>query len=181
MSQAGHPAPYFQSGSPLTDEYLASYTFLNGTKLPYPGMLGQISEFQAGTPGAWNLLTVQLVKAATSITPALGDLLYWSDKTIWEVTTTVTGQQIAGFAPVLMAGAASYFWAILKGDCTVHVLDSPTNAAAAGTFCIASSTSGRTNAVTAAATIAQAPVLGRHLAAEFASHYARARVNVMGI
>lgn len=181
MSQARHPAPYFQSGSPLTDEYLASYTFLNGTHFPYPGMKGQIAEFQAGSPGNWNLLTVQLVVAASAITPALGDLLYWSDKTIFEVTTTVTGQQIAGFAPVLMTAAASGFWMILAGDATVHVLDSPTNAAAAGTFCIASSTAGRTNAVTAAATIAQAPVLGRHLAAEFASHYARCRVNVLGV
>ncbi len=116
MSQKMHPVPYFQSGSPLTDEYLASHTFLNGSIYPYPGMVGQTVEFQMGTPGAWNLGEFQLVKAASGVTPALGDLLYWSDRTIFEVTTAVTSEIVAGFAPVLMTAAASAFWMVLIGD-----------------------------------------------------------------
>lgn len=145
MSLYRHPGAYFQSGSPMTDEYLASYTFLNGTQFPYPGMKGQITEFDIGTGGARNIITVQLVKAASGVTPAKGALLYFtaSGKGIYEVTTTYAAGSLAGVCPVLMTAAASAFWMIKKGDVPVLLVDAPTVAAAAGTAIVTSSTAGK--------------------------------------
>jgi len=122
------PVPYFQSGTPAGDEYLAANTFLNGTIYPYPGMLGMIAQFDIGTSGGHNIVTYQLVKAVTSITPILGGVLYWSDKTVYSVTdvATATGQ-LAGISPRLNAAAASAFWMILEGDVSVRLIDSPTS------------------------------------------------------
>lgn len=178
MSQSGHPVPYFQSGSPLTDEYLASNTFLNGTQYPYPGMKGAVCQFQIGGPGNWNLGVFQLVKAASGVTPALGDVLYWSDRTIFEVTNVVTGGQLAGISPALMTAAASAFWMVLEGDVPVHILDSPTNTTASGTFAVPSSTTGRADSITSAPTVAQYPLIGRALGAESPTHFAKVRVNI---
>lgn len=176
MSLNVHPAPYFVTGSPITDEYLASYTFPNGTSLPYPGMLGQVVQFDQGTTTK-NICVFQLVKAASAITPAEGAVLYWSDKTIFEVTTTVTGQQLAGIAPKLMAAAASYFWMIKKGDDKVLLKGSPTATAAAGTQVIPSSTAGSADTITAAATTGNFPVIGVALGAA-TSNLVNTRINI---
>lgn len=178
MSLSAHPIPYFQSGSPVTDEYLAANTFLNGSHLPYPGMLGQIVEFDQGTPGARNICRFQLVKAASGITPAEGAVLYWSDKTIYEVTTTVTGQQLAGISPALMTAAASNFWMIKKGDDKVLLIASPTAAAASGTQVWPSSTAGKADVpAAAAATQAGGPMIGVALGAA-SSSLVNTRINI---
>lgn len=177
MSLARSPIAYFSTGSPVTDEYPTTYTYGNGTNLPYPGMLGMIVEFDQGTPGARNICQFQLVKAASAITPAEGDVLYWSAKTTFTVTTAVTANSLAGIAPALMAAAASYFWMVIKGDDNVHLVNSPTNTPAAGTFVIPTATAGRADTITAAATYAGFPQIGIALGAA-ASSLVNTRINI---
>ncbi len=120
MPQAGWiQSPYFATGNPETEEFTTLYA---------PGMLGLRAEFDQGTPGtAPNRCVYQLVKAYTSITPVVGNVLYWVSKTAFTVTTTATNLgNLAGIARIAAAAAAEYLWICKKGDRDVLFIDAPT-------------------------------------------------------
>lgn len=171
------PVGYFQSGSPVTDEYLASYTFLNGTQLPYPGMKGMICEFDQGTSDARNICQFQLVIAGAGITPAEGAVLYWLDKAAYTVTTVVAAGNLAGIAPALMTAAASAFWMIKKGDDKVLFIAAPTVVVAAGLPVVASATAGKADALANVPAQAAFPLIGVALGAT-AADLATVRINI---
>lgn len=173
------PIPYFVSGNPETEEYLASYTFLNGSQLPYPGMLGMRADFDQGSVGARNICSYQLVKAAAGITPGLSHVLYWANKGAYTVTNVATnGGILAGVCPVLMTAAASGFWMIKKGDRNVLFLASPTATPdATGKPVVGSSTTGRADCLAVAETQGAFPLIGVTLGAP-ASNIASVRINI---
>lgn len=178
------PVGYFQSGNPETDEYLASYTFSNLNQLPYPGMLGQVCQYDQGSPGARNICAYQLVLAAAGVTPAKGDVLYWSDKSAYTVTNVATnGGELAGVTPAGSGGtgmtaAASGFWMIKKGDRPVHFLASPTSAPdATGKPVVGSSTTGRADCLALDEAQGAFPLIGTSLGAT-SSDLASTRVNI---
>src|SRR5213078_181096 len=118
MSPAGRliQSPYFATGNPETEEYTALPA--TGSTLPPRGHLGQVADFdQGGIAGPVNLCRYQLVKCASGITPVVGNVMYWSDKTISEVTTTRTNRGTpAGICRIAAAAAAEYIWILKKGD-----------------------------------------------------------------
>lgn len=113
-------SPFFQTGNPETED---------NTTLYAPGMLGCTTEFdQGGRAGPVNLCVYQLVKCASGVTPAVGSLLYWSDRSAVEVTTTATATgALAGVSRIVPGGAARYIWILKKGSREVLLIDSPTS------------------------------------------------------
>ncbi|PYQ25325.1 MAG: hypothetical protein DMF56_27825 [Acidobacteria bacterium] len=120
MPQGGFiQSPYFATGNPETEEMTTLYA---------PGMLGCRAEFDQGLlAGPPNRCVYQLVKAYTSITPVVGNVLYWVTKSSYTVTTTATNLgNLAGIARIAAAAAAEYIWICKKGDRDVLFIDAPT-------------------------------------------------------
>lgn len=179
MSLFHTDAPWFTSGSPMTEEYLASNTYFNGSQLPYPGMLGRITEFDVGTIGVPNLCRFQLVKAASGVTPAAGAVLYWASKAAFTVTTVATSGNLAGICPVLMTAAASGFWMIKHGDRNVLFVDSPTVTVAAGLPVVASDTDAKADALGNTEGQGTFPLIGVALGAQDGTtKLANVRINI---
>lgn len=114
--------PWFTTGNPESEDSATLYA---------PGMLGCIAEFdQGGLAGPMNVLTYQLVKQASGVTSVVGNVMYWSSKPAFSVTTTATNTGLlAGIAQVISALAANYIWVVKRGRRNVLGIDSLTSAA----------------------------------------------------
>lgn len=121
-------SPYYASGNPETEEYTAIPA--TGSTLPPQGSIGCVADFdQGGAAGPVNLCRYQLVKCAAGITPALGSVMYWSNKPILEVTTVRTNRgAVAGICRIAAATSAEYIWILKKGRRTVLFQAAPTSA-----------------------------------------------------
>lgn len=151
---------YLQSGDPEAE---------NVPTLLYPGLLGArftVVQPARSAPGAEDgrSKSYQLVKTDSTMTtaPYRGAVAWWSDKTQYLVTTTVTtlGRgRIAGvFQNVITPG--NFGCVQVKGPATVKFVDSPVAApTAAGLFVIPSATTGKADCL-AAGTAATYPPLG---------------------
>lgn len=145
------------------------------TTLLQPGMLGQMTEFNVGTDLAPLWVTYRLVKLAASITLAVGEVVYWSDRDDYVVTNVDdnAGNLVAGFIPAGGAPATApsqtftagqYCYVVVKGRRCVKGLDSLTVAAdTLGKAVVPSTTTGRVDVVTASTMNA---VLGRTASAQ---------------
>lgn len=167
----GQQAVYFPSGDPETDNIPAST--ITG-QIPYPGQLGMrvtITEPVRTSPTAFKgrSKTYQLVQTDSSmaVAPFPNAVAWWSDKTRYLVTTSVTklGRgRIAGRFPDNGAGGSitlgNYGWVQTEGPGLVKVVDSPaTPALSTGLFVVPSATDGKADLV-AAGTAATYPALG---------------------
>lgn len=154
------PAMYLQSGDPEQE---------NTPTLYAPGLLGarftvtQPSRSAVGAE-AGRSKRYQLIRTDSSMTvaPFLGAVAWWSDKTQYLVTTTVTtlGRgRIAGvFQNAITPG--NYGCVQVEGPATVKFIDAPTaTPTAAGLFVIPSATNGKADCL-AAASAATYPALG---------------------
>src|SRR3954451_3222191 len=113
---------YLATGDPETEE---------NTTLLYPGELGRVIDFDRGTAGAPNRCRYQQVRCAAGITPVKGQVLYWNDKSKFEVTTAAANRaQVAGiFGTQRDASAAQkYIWIGKKGRLGVLFQGAPTSA-----------------------------------------------------
>lgn len=112
-------SPYFASGDPETEEYTALP--VSGSTLPPAGMLGALADFnRAGLTGPPLVQRYQFVKQAAAITGIVGNVLYWSDKPNFVVTTARTNRGfLSGICRIAAANAASYIWQLKKGRRTV--------------------------------------------------------------
>lgn len=155
------PAVYLQSGDPETE---------NTPTLLYPGLLGArftVINPSRGTTGVENVRSkrYQLIRtdSSMSVAPFRGAVAWWSDKTQYLVTTTVTtlGRgRIAGvFKGAITPG--NFGCVQVEGPATTKIVDSPTAAIVAnsGQFVIPSGTNGKAD-VLAAGTAATYPTLG---------------------
>lgn len=151
---------YLQSGDPEAE---------NAPTLAYPGLLGarftvvQPSRSPAGAEDGRSK-TYQLVQTDSTMTvaPFRGAVAWWSDKTKYLVTTTVTtlGRgRIAGvFQNAITPG--NYGCVQRGGPATVKFIDAVNTApTVAGLFVIPSATNGKAD-TTAAGTAATYPTLG---------------------
>lgn len=122
----------------------------------------------AGTPTGSSAVsrdkTYQLVRSDStmSVAPFRGAVAWWSDKSKYLVTTTVTtlGRgRIAGvFGNAVTPG--NYCYIQTNGPCTVKIVDAPVSAPlAAGNIVIPSATNAKAD-VLAAGTAATYPILG---------------------
>lgn len=151
---------YLQSGDPESE---------NSPTLSYPGLLGarftvkQPSRSAAGIEDGRSK-TYQLIQtdSTMSVAPYKGAVAWWSDKTKYLVTTTVTtlGRgRIAGvFQNAISLG--NYGCVQTGGPATTKIIDTPTaTPSVAGLFCIPSATNGKAD-VLAAGSAPTYPALG---------------------
>lgn len=151
---------YLQSGDPESE---------NASVLSYPGLLGarftvkQPSRSPAGAEDGRSK-TYQLIQTDSTMTvaPYKGAVAWWSDKTKYLVTTTVTtlGRgRIAGvFQNAISLG--NYGCVQTHGPATTKIIDAPTaSPLVAGLFVIPSATNGKAD-VLAAGSAATYPPLG---------------------
>jgi hypothetical protein len=119
---------YFASGDPETEEFTALP--MTGSTLPPAGMLGAVADFnRAGLTGPPLMQRYQFVKQAGGITGIVGNVLYWSDKTNFVVTTARTNRGLlSGICRIAAANAASYIWQLKKGSRTVKFQAVPSSA-----------------------------------------------------
>ncbi len=106
--------------------------------------------------------------------------MYWSDKTINEVTTAKTNRgAVAGICRIAAAAAAEYIWILKKGDRGVLFQAAPTSAPdTTGKPVVASSTTdGTANCLATSETQAAFPLIGVAISAAAAS-IATVRVNI---
>jgi hypothetical protein len=175
MPQGGWiQSPYFASGNPESEEMTTLYA---------PGMLGCRAEFDQGLlAGPPNRCVYQLVKAYTSITPVVGNVLYWVTKSSYSVTTTATNTgQLAGIARIAAAAAATYIWICKKGDRDVLFIDSPTVAPDATGLPVmgVTATAGKADSKALATAPAPWPVIGATLGAQDGTtKLASVRINI---
>jgi hypothetical protein len=175
MPQGGWiQSPYFQTGNPETEEMTTLYA---------PGMLGCRAEFDQGLlAGPPNRCVYQLVKAYTSITPVVGNVLYWVAKSAFTVTTTATNTgALAGIARIAAAAAATYIWICKKGDRDVLFIDAPTVAPDATGLPVmgVTATAGKADSKALATAPAPWPVIGATLGAQdVTSKLASVRINI---
>jgi hypothetical protein len=175
MPQAGWiQSPYFASGNPESEEMTTLYA---------PGMLGLRAEFDQGLlAGPPNRCVYQLVKVTTSITPVVGNVLYWVAKSAFTVTTaTTTFGNLAGIARIAAAAAATYIWICKKGDRDVLFIDSPTVACDATGLPVVGvvATAGKANSLALATGAIPWPAIGTTLGAQDAtSKLASVRINI---
>lgn len=151
---------YLQSGDPEQE---------NALSLQYPGQLGMrytVVQPSRSAPSAEDgrAKTYQLIQTDSSMTvaPFRGAVAWWSDKTKYLVTTTVTTLGRGRIAGVFQnAITPGYFGCIqTKGPATVKFIDAVNTApTAAGLFVIPSATNGKAD-TTAAGTAATYPTLG---------------------
>src|SRR5262245_22266626 len=110
-------SPYFATGDPETEEMTTLYA---------PGMLGCIGQFdRGGLAGPQQPTVYQLVKAATAIQGIVANVMYWTTKTSFLVSTARTGS-LAGICRIAAAAAATYIWILKKGDRGVLFVAAPT-------------------------------------------------------
>jgi len=151
---------YLQSGDPEQE---------NTPTLPYPGLLGtrffvtQPSRAAVGAE-AGRAKGYQLIKtdSTMSVAPFLGAVAWWSDKTQYLVTTTVTtlgrGRVAGVFQNAITPG--NFGCVQIKGPATTKFVDAPTaNPTVAGLFVIPSATNGKADCL-AAGSAATYPPLG---------------------
>ena len=151
---------YLQSGDPETE---------NTPTLAYPGQLGmrftvvQPPRSAAGAE-AGRAKTYQLIRtdSTMTVTPYPGAVAWWSDKTVYLVTTSPTALgrgRIAGvFQFAITAG--NYGCVQTKGPATVKFIDAVASApTVAGLFVIPSATAAKADTL-AAGTAATYPTLG---------------------
>jgi hypothetical protein len=162
MSPVGwsQQAVYLQSGDPNNE---------NTPTLPYPGLLGarfMVIQPNRSTPAAeaGRAKGYQLIQTDSTMTvsPFKGAVAWWSDKTRYLVTTTVTtlgrGRVAGVFQNAITLG--NYGCIQIKGPGTVKFVDSPTSTPdATGKIVIPSSTNGKADCL-AAASAATYPSLG---------------------
>lgn len=163
-------SPYFATGNPETEEMTTLYA---------PGMLGCIAQFdQGGMAGPENVCTYQLILQATAIQAVVGNVMYWSDKSTWKVSTARTGN-LAGIARIAAAAAATYIWILKKGDRGVLFVAAPTSAPSdAGKIVVASDAEdGKADCLPAANAQAGFPLIGTTLGVT-SSNIANCRVNI---
>jgi hypothetical protein len=156
----GQQAVYLQSGDPENE---------NTPTLQYPGLLGArfvVVQPNRSAPGAeaGRSKTYQLVKTDSTMTvaPFLGAVAWWSDKTQYLVTTTVTtlgrGRVAGVFQNAISLG--NYGCIQKGGPATVKFVDAPTaNPTAAGLFVIPSATNAKADCL-AAGSAPTYPILG---------------------
>ena len=166
-------SPYYATGNPETEEMSTLYA---------PGMLGCVGQFdQGGISGPINLCLYQLVKQAAALSAVVGNVMYWSAKSTFTVTTTATNTgQLAGIARIASATAASYIWICKKGDRNVLFIDAPTVACDATGLPVVgvTATAGKADSL-ALATAPQPILLGRTLGAQDGtSKQASVRINI---
>lgn len=154
------PAVYLQSGDPEQE---------NTPTLYAPGLLGArftVNQPSRGQVGAESGRSkrYQLIRTDSSMTvaPFLGAVAWWSDKTQYLVTTTVTtlGRgRIAGvFQNAITPG--NFGCVQVEGPATVKFIDAPTaQPTAAGLFVIPSATNAKADCL-AAGSAATYPTLG---------------------
>ena len=153
-------AVYLQSGDPEQE---------NSPTLAYPGTLGArfvVKQPHRSPAGAEDgrSKTYQLIKTDSTMTvaPFRGAVAWWSDKTQYLVTTTVTtlgrGRVAGVFQNAITPG---YYGCIQKGGpATVKFVDAPTaQPTVAGLFVIPSATNAKADCL-AANTAALYPMLG---------------------
>ena len=151
---------YLQSGDPENE---------NNASLAYGGQLGtrfmvvQPSRSAAGAEDG-RAKGYQLVKtdSTMAVAPYRGAVAWWSDKTGYVVTTTVTTLGRGRIAGVFQNSVTpgNYTCVQIKGPATVKFVDSPTAApAATGGFVIPSATNGKADCL-AAGSAATYPTLG---------------------
>lgn len=154
------PPTFLESGDPESE---------NVTSLPYPGLLGtrftqnQPSRTAAGAE-AGRSKTYQLIRtdSTMSVAPYSGAVAWWSDKTRYMVTTTVTtlgrGRVAGVFQNAITPG--NYGCIQTRGPATVKFIDAVTSAPdATGKLVIPSSTNGKADCL-AAGSAATYPILG---------------------
>jgi hypothetical protein len=154
------PTVYLQSGDPEQE---------NTPTLYAPGLLGArftVNQPSRGQVGAESGRSkrYQLIRTDSSMTvaPFLGAVAWWSDKTQYLVTTTVTtlgrGRVAGVFQNAITPG--NYGCVQVEGPATVKFVDAPTaNPTAAGLFVIPSATNGKADCL-AAGSAATYPTLG---------------------
>lgn len=152
--------PYLQSGDPETENNVSLYA---------PGTLGgrfTMIDPQRSTPGvtAGRAKTYQLVRTDSSMTvaPFPGAVAWWSDKTQYLVTTTVTTLGRGRVAGIFRNGVTpgNYCCVQVSGPGVVKFTDSVTATPdATGQFVIPSATAGKADCL-AAGSAATYPVLG---------------------
>lgn len=135
----------------------------------YPGQLGASFTFvspQNTPPGAeaGRSKTYQLVAtdSTMSVAPYLGAVAWWSDKTKYMVTTTVTTLGRGRVAGVFQGNVTkgNYCYIQTGGPATVKFVDSPTaTPTVAGGFVIPSATNGKADCL-AVGSAATYPALG---------------------
>jgi len=154
------PAVYLQSGDPEQENTPILYA---------PGLLGArftVNQPSRGQVGAeeGRSKRYQLIRTDSSMTvaPFRGAVAWWSDKTQYLVTTTVTALGRGRIAGVFQnAITPGYFGCVqVEGPATVKFIDAPTaNPTAAGLFVIPSATNAKADCL-AAGSAATYPALG---------------------
>lgn len=151
---------YLQSGDPENE---------NTATLQYPGLLGArfvVVQPNRSAPGAESgrSKTYQLIQtdSTMTVTPYRGAVAWWSDKTKYLVTTTVTtlgrGRVAGVFQNAITLG--NYGCIQKGGPATVKFIDAPTaSPTAAGLFVIPSATNAKADCL-AAGSAATYPILG---------------------
>ena len=154
------PPVFLRSGDPEQE---------NEPTLQYPGQLGMrftVIQPSRSTPGAeaGRSKTYQLIRTDSTMTvaPFVGAVAWWSDKTQYMVTTTVTtlgrGRVAGVFQNAITVG--NYGCIQTGGPATVKFIDAVTAApTVAGLFVIPSATAGKADCL-AAASAATYPALG---------------------
>jgi hypothetical protein len=171
MSQNTVAVPYFQTGNPDTDEFTAA------AGLPFPGMLGQLAEFDQGTPTARNLCKYQLVKQGAGIQGVAGTVLYWLDKAAKTVTTVNSGA-LAGVCQIAAGSAASYLWVCKKGRRSVLYVDAPASTPdTTGMPVVGSDTDGKADCLAVSETQGAFPLIGTS-AGTLTSHVGLVDINI---
>lgn len=159
---SGEQAVFFPSGDPETDDIAPSTTT---GQLPYPGQLGMRATIvePGRTPatayGKGRSKTYQLIQTDSTMAtaPFPNAVAWWSDKTRYLVTTSVTklGRgRIAGRFPDNGAGGSitkgNWGWIQVGGPGMVKFVDAPTAApSAVGLFVIPSATDGKADCLAA--------------------------------
>ena len=154
------PPVYLQSGDPENE---------NNATLAYPGQLGMrftVIQPTRSAPGAEDgrSKTYQVVKtdSTMSVAPFRGAVAWWSDKTGYVVTTTVTTLGRGRIAGVFQNAPTPGYYSCVQvgGPATVKFVDAPTaNPTAAGLFVIPSATNGKADCL-AAGSAPTYPALG---------------------
>lgn len=156
----GQQAFYLQSGDPENE---------NTATLPYPGLLGsrftviQPHRSPAGAEDGRSK-TYQLVQtdSSMSVAPFRGAVAWWSDKTRYLVTTTVTTLGRGRIAGVFQNAITPGYYGCVQvgGPATVKFVNAPTaQPTAAGLFVIPSDTNAKADCL-AAGSAPTYPALG---------------------
>lgn len=149
--------------------------------LPYPGQLGTKHTVQQPGPRGsgegqaenYRSKTYQLVKgdSSMSVAPFAGAVMWWKDRSKYEVSTSPTATYRGNVAGVVgnpvgvgAPGKGQYFFIQTEGPATVKIIDASAAATVAGDSIIPSATAGKGERI-AAGTAPTYPPLGTAAAA----------------